>query len=196
MPTYNKPTLKPTQRKKNFIATSILTVLVLAVAATVIAVTLAEPKDRGRQDPPVSTAIVFGLPVSSYTRVLKNASLTELQYNSTMLRWESHKMVTLEAPLGTPVLACFAGTVASVNDHSTLGRQITIEHRDGLKTVYSNLDKNTKVVQGQRVEKGTQIGQVGQTSSVEFINTPHLRIAVYKDGKRIDPNDYIDFPIK
>ena len=76
------------------------------------------------------------------------------------------------------------------------GRQVVIDHRDGLRTVFSNLDRNTTVVEGQRVEKGQRIGSVGQTSNVEFIDTPHLRVEVFKNEKRIDPNDYIDFPVK
>jgi len=113
-----------------------------------------------------------------------------------MKRWESHKMVTLAAPLGTPVLATFAGTVTAVHDHTMFGRQIVIQHRDGLQTIYSNLDRNTIVSVGTRVEKGQEIGKVGQTSNIEFTTTPHLRVEVLRDGKRVDPNDFIDFPIK
>ena len=201
MPTYNKLkdiTNLGNSRKRNIIASSVLVLLVVAVTVTVAIVTLSDPKKPSR-DPggeEVSTAIVFGSPLATYTSILKNASMTELQYNETMRRWESHKMVTLAAPLGTPVLATFAGTVTSIRDHTMYGRQITIQHRDGLVTVYSNLDRDTKVTEGQNVEKGLQIGQVGQTSNIEFTATPHLRVEVFRDGLRVDPNDYIDFPIK
>ena len=193
--TFNTLNLEQT-RKRTYFASSVLVILVLAVAVTVTAVTLAPPRKPKAPGEEVSTAIVFGLPLAQYSSILKNCSLTELQYNNTMTRWESHKMVTLEAPLGTPVLATFAGTVTSVRDHTLYGRQVTIQHRDGLQTVYSNLDKNTLVVQNQNIEKGHQIGVVGQTSNIEFTNTPHLRVEVMKNGKRVDPNDYIDFPIK
>jgi len=182
-----------------FSTVAVLIMLTVAVTLTTISLT-GNPKKKGPGDggsgEEVSTAITFAIPVQSYTSILKNCSLTELQYNETMERWESHKMVTLEAPLGTAVLATFAGTVASVQDHMMYGRQITIEHRDGLKTVYSNLDRNVNVSQGDQVAKGQKIGSVGQTSNIEFTTTPHLRIEVYKDGKRIDPNDYIDFTNK
>lgn len=172
---------------------SFAVVLLLTVAITMTAVAL-NPKTKDA--PEVSTAIVFTLPVANYTSMLKGFSATELQYNETMERWESHKLVTLEAPLGSAVVATFGGTVSSVVDSSSFGRQVTIDHRDGLRTVYSNLDKNTVVKQGDRVEKGQRIGSVGQTSSYEFVSTPHVRIEVYKNGKRVDPGDYIDFPVK
>ena len=177
---------------------SFVVVLMVTIAVTLTTVTMGDKKSSQKKVPgeEVSTAIVFAVPVQNYTSILKNCSLTELQYNETMERWESHKMVTLAAPLGTSVVATFAGTVTSVQDHTMYGRQVTIEHRDGLKTVYSNLDRNVNVSQGDRVEKGQRIGSIGQTSAIEFIATPHVRIEVYKDGARIDPNDYIDFPIK
>ena len=200
MPTYNKfntTSTLDTGRKRNYTGATMFVIFVLAVAVTITSLTLMNPKTSPiKQSRPVSNAIVFGLPVASYSSMLKNSSLTELQYNATMRRWESHKAVTLAAQLGTPVLATFAGTVTGVSDNTMYGRQVTIEHRDGLKTVYSNLAKNTLVSVGQKVEKGHQIGIVGQTSTIEYIGTPHLRVEVYRNGKRIDPNDYIDFPIK
>jgi murein DD-endopeptidase MepM/ murein hydrolase activator NlpD len=186
-------------RAKAIALGSFVIVLMVTAAITLTTVSLTGgPGTPKKEDPgeEVSTAIVFAVPVQNYTSILKNCSLTELQYNETMQRWESHKMVTIAAPLGSAVVATFAGTVTSVQDHTMHGRQVTIEHRDGLKTVFSNLDRNVNVSQGDRVEKGQKIGSVGQTSSIEFITTPHLRIAVYKDGKRIDPNDYIDFTEK
>jgi len=183
-------------RTRTIALSSFVVILALTVAITLTTVSLTgKPKYEGPGEE-VSTVIVFGLPVQNYTSILKNASLTELQYNETMDRWESHKGVDIEAPLGSPVLATFAGTVASVADHTMYGRQVTIEHRDGLKTVYSNLDKNVNVSQGDRVEKGQKIGSIGQTGSIEFINIPHVRIEVYKNGKKIDPNDFIDFSTK
>jgi len=199
MPTIKNNIRTATPMEKNkaraIAFSTFVVVLMLTVAITVTTVSLTGKKPK---QPPaeVSTAIVFGVPITDYTSILKNCSMTELQFNETMNRWESHKSVDIEAPLGTPVLATFAGTVTSVNDHTMYGRQITIEHRDGLKTVYSNLDRNVNVSQGDRVEKGQQIGKVGQTGSVEFTDTPHLRVEVYKNGKRVDPNDYIDFSTK
>jgi murein DD-endopeptidase MepM/ murein hydrolase activator NlpD len=184
-------------RRKNIIASLVLVVLVLAVTTTVTIVALKPKAVRVGGEDPVSAAIVFGAPVAEYTSILKNCSLTELQYNETLRWWESHKKVSVAAPLGTPVLATFAGKVKTVKNTTKYGQQVTIEHRDGLETVYSNLaTTGIAVTEGQMVKKGDRIGEVGSTARNEFVNTPHLQVEVYKDGKRIDPNDYIDFPIK
>jgi len=200
MPTYNK--LKTATKKErgrnrvNAIALgSIMAILVVTGGLTALIVAITNDNER-RPTQEVSTAIVFGLPVSEFNGILKNSSLTEHQWNDTMLRWESHKGVTIDAPLGSPVIATFAGTVTSIVDSTFYGRQVTIEHRDGLKTVFSNLATNTAVTVGQRVEKGARLGYVGQTRNIEFHQTPHLHVQVYRDGRRVNPNDFIDFPEK
>jgi len=183
-------------RAKVVAVTSLIFVAVAAIAITSIAIGLSGKNNKDTGGDEVSTAVVFGLPLAEYTSILKNCSMTELQYNDTMKRWEAHKSVTLEAPLGTPVLATYAGTVLSVKDNTMYGRQIIIQHVNGLQTVYGNLDSNTLVNPGDKVEKGQQIGSVGQTANNEFITTPNLDIGVTQNGTKIDPNDYIDFPIK
>ena len=189
-------------KRRAVVMTSFLVTALLAVTIAVTAVSMRGERGKGPfvdpNVPPVGTAVVFGLPLAEYTSMLKNASFTELQYNATMKRWESHKMVDLEAPLGASVLATYAGRVTSIRDNTLYGRQVTIEHANGLKTVYSNLSKTVAdgISEGVTVAKGQKVGTVGQTSNIEFIDTPHLRIEVYSNNKRVDPNDYIDFPIK
>jgi murein DD-endopeptidase MepM/ murein hydrolase activator NlpD len=200
MPTYNKikETTLGSTRGRTIAAGAFVVILAVTIAITAIAIAINNNRESVFNEPqPVASAVVFAAPLAQYTSVLKGCSLTELQYNETMRRWEAHKMVTLEAPLGTAVLATYGGQVSDVRDHTLYGRQVTIDHgRDGLKTVLSNLSTETLVHSGDTVTKGQKIGSVGQTSNVEFTKTPHLRIEVYKNGKRIDPNDYIDFPIK
>lgn len=196
---YRNTTPLNENRTRAILAASFVVVLAFTIGITAIAISMGgKNKSLGNNIPaPVSSAIVFANPVAQYTSILKGCSLTELQYNETMRRWEAHKMVTIEAPLGAPVNATFEGTVTKVQDHLMYGRMVTIDHgRDGLVTVLSNLAQDTLVREGDRVTKGMRIGAVGQTSKIEFTKTPHLRIEVYKNGKRVDPNDYIDFPIK
>lgn len=212
MQTYNKfrntIEAKPNEKNVTTVASGrkhavIASAFVVLFAATIIVTLVALATNKSSKAPwidnssPVGTeAIVFRVPVANYTSMLKDCSLSALQYNETMKRWESHKMVDLAAPLGSPVLATYSGTVTSVKDHQMYGRQVTIQHRDGLATVYSNLDRNTLVSEGQQIAAGHQIGSVGQTGCVEFVTTPHVRVEVYKNGKRVDPNDFIDFPTK
>jgi murein DD-endopeptidase MepM/ murein hydrolase activator NlpD len=183
-------------RARGIIAGSFIILFSVTFIVAAIALT-AKPRANEDGRLPVSTAIVFAVPVSQYSSMLKTCSLSELQYNATARYWESHKRVTLEVPLDTPVFATFDGKVSNVTNDYKFGKTIEIDHGNGLKTVYGNLNENTLVRIGDDVIKGkTQIGTVGQTARNEFTTTPHLMVQVLKNGKAIDPNDYIDFPIK
>ena len=203
MPTYSKvKEVKNEARKlernraQTIAVTSILAIVALtaAITATILTVT---GGNRNRPDEEVSTAIVFQLPVAEFQGILKNSSFSEPQFNETMNRWEGHTGIAIASPLGAAVLATYNGTVTSVRNHTLYGKQIIIQHPNGLRTVLSNLDENTTTVtEGQRVERGQKIGTIGQTRAIEFPTTPHLHVRVYRDDRRVNPNDYIDFPEK
>jgi len=201
MPTYSKiKEIKSEARKMErnrahtIAITSFLAIIALtaAITATILTVT-----DRQEDRRPVQTpAIVFQVPVAEFGGILKNSSLSELQFNEYMNRWEGHKGVAIASPLGSAVLAPFAGRVTSVRNNTIHGMQVTIEHRDGVRTVLSNLATNTNVTEGQQVNKGQRVGSVGQTRALEFSTTPHVHVQVYRNDRRVDPNDFIDFPAK
>lgn len=175
-----------------------LVVLMLTIAITFTAIVL----NGSNQDPApgpgdeVGGPIAFGLPVQGAFTVVKEYSASELQYNQTVKRWEGHKAYDLGANLGTAVLATYAGTVSSVVSNSMWGTVVTIEHKDGLKTVYSGLEKNVLVASGDTVTKGQRIGSVGNTAAIEEKDAPHIHLEVFKDGKKVNPADYINFADK
>ena len=172
--------------------------LVLTAAVTITSVLLALNPTPKPQPPAeeVAVPVAFGMPVEGSFSLLKNYSATELQYNQTMNLWMAHKAVAIEAEIGTNVLAVYTGTVASVENHASMGTQITIEHANGLKTVYSGMARNVNVSKGDRVEKGQKIGTVGHTIVIEEQDPPHIRVEVYLDGVKVNPADYIDFADK
>jgi len=171
--------------------------LMLTVAITFTALSLSQPGGGGGgggggDDEVGGGAIVFRFPLGteSFT-VLKEYSGTQLQFNSTMNRWQSHRALNLGAATGTEVLATYAGVVRSVTT-TIHGTTVTIDHGEGLATVFQSLDRNVVVTPNQRVEQGQKIGTVGTTSTFEFTSTPHVRIEVLKDGTRVNPANFID----
>ncbi|MDR1917611.1 MAG: M23 family metallopeptidase [Christensenellaceae bacterium] len=146
---------------------------------------------------PVNAPVAFSIPVQgSEWTVLKAASLTELQRNNTLGRWELHGGYDLGAAAGTAVVAAYDGTVKSVSTGNTLtGTVVRIEHANGLETVYSSLG-TVNVVAGATVKKGDAIGTVGDTAGSEKYDTPYVRFETYKDGAQIDPAEYTDFSTK
>ena len=67
------------------------------------------------------------------------------------------------------------------------GNGVVIRHLDGWETQYCHLKKGTVAVQqGQRVLRGTVLGQVGLSGQTNF---PHVHLRVNKDRENVDPFD-------
>jgi murein DD-endopeptidase MepM/ murein hydrolase activator NlpD len=99
-----------------------------------------------------------------------------------------HTGVDIDAPAGTPVLAAAAGKVVWVgyglfsvagNMEDPYGLAVAIRHDFGLNgkrlfTIYAHMRAIT-VVNGQQVQAGDQIGEVGETGAT---TGPHLHFEV------------------
>jgi len=186
------------RRKARAIGVSaLLIMLMLTVAITFTALSLSQPSGGGDGPPGGGGevgggAIVFRVPlVTENFNVLKEYSGTQLQFNATMNRWQSHRALNLGASEGTKVVAPYSGVVRNITT-TIHGTTVTIDHAGGLTTVLQSLDRNVVVSPNERVEKGQEIGTVGTTSTFEFTNTPHVRIEVLKDGSRVNPANFID----
>jgi murein DD-endopeptidase MepM/ murein hydrolase activator NlpD len=157
-----------------------------------------DPNNPGGGDEiPIDAPVAFSIPVQGNEwTVLKAASLTELQRNNTLGRWELHGGYDLGAAAGTSVIAAYDGTVQSVSTGNSLtGTVIRISHANGLETVYGSLGSATVAV-GATVKKGDVIGTVGDTAGSEKFDTPYVRFETYRNGAQIDPAEYADFSVK
>ena len=123
--------------------------------------------------------------------VLKWYSDTELFYNATLKQWESHKGVDLASTKSNDVLAALDGVVIDSGYSYENGYCITIEHQDGLTTVYCSLNEGGLVKNGDSVLRGQKIGEVSSTASNEMAEGNHLHFQVMLNGKNVDPANYI-----
>ena len=122
--------------------------------------------------------------------VLTAFSMEELIYSPTMGDWRTHDGIDIAAKAGTTVLAASSGTVRSVTDDALMGTTVVLEHEGGYETTYANLQSKPTVETGDSVSAGQIIGAVGTTAAAES-GQPHLHFAVTKDGKAVDPNEYL-----
>ena len=117
-------------------------------------------------------------------------SMTELLYDPTMADWRTHDGIDVQADEGAAVKTAAAGTVQSVTDDELMGTTVVLEHDNGYQTTYANLQAKPNVEAGDPVSAGQIIGAVGTTAAAES-GQPHLHFAVTKDGKAVDPNEYL-----
>ncbi|MEP3441947.1 MAG: M23 family metallopeptidase [Sulfitobacter sp.] len=104
---------------------------------------------------------------------------------------------------GVDVFASAAGTVRGVRDGMAdiryssdraeqiagkeCGNGVVLQHADGWETQYCHLRRGSITVeQGQQVQAGDILGQVGMSGRAAF---PHVHLSVRKDGAVVDPFD-------
>ncbi len=132
------------------------------------------------------------LPVTG-GNVLKGYASDSLVYSQTLDHWCTHTALDIAAPSGTLVLSAQDGVISQVSEDALMGLTVTITHDSGLETVYSSLESVTeKVKEGSSVLKGQAIGTVGNSASSESSDGAHLHFEVKKDGKNVNPQNYLN----
>lgn len=148
------------------------------------------PKDPApEQDQSVSVSTEIVSPLVGTTVSVFSAD--RLMYDATLDDWRTHDGIDIGAEAGTQVAAAAAGTVVAVGEDDRLGVNIRIEHANGYVTTYASLHPETFVEVGDKVEAGTVIGTVGNTSLSEAGLGAHLHFSVTKNGELIDPAAYL-----
>ncbi len=99
---------------------------------------------------------------------------------------KSHTGVDIGAESGATIVAADGGTVVLAGVNSGYGNCVMIDHGNGYKTLYGHMS-SIAVTNGQTVSQGDTIGYVGSTG----VSTgPHCHYEVWKDGARIDPEQF------
>lgn len=138
----------------------------------------------------VSAMATMAMPAMG--RVTTAFAMDTLVYSKTLEQWNCHSGIDIAADIGTPVKAVLDGTIAVVtNNDPKLGVVIVIDHGGGVKTLYGNLNSDKLVKEGEQVKKGQVISAIGKTAPYEIEDPPHLHFEVLKDGKNIDPQQYL-----
>ncbi len=98
-----------------------------------------------------------------------------------------HSGIDIDAHYGDPVVATADGVVDKAGWQSSYGKTVVIRHQEGFETIYGHLSKIT-VEEGQKVKVGDVIGKAGSTGRS---TGTHLHYEVVRDGKRINPNNFL-----
>ena len=118
-------------------------------------------------------------------------AVTELIYSRTLDQWMTHRGIDISAPKGTEVRCPWAGTVEEIYEDDSLGFTVKVAHSGGLCSLYSNLRSDSPVKEGALINAGAVIGYVGSSAIAECSDPSHLHFEVHKDGKAVDPEEYV-----
>ena len=95
--------------------------------------------------------------------------------------------------VGYPVYTTGDGVVERVRyQFFGYGNEVIIDHGFGYKTRYAHLH-SINVTQGQKLKRGQQIGQVGNTGKS---TGPHLHYEILFKNKAVDPMSFMDLSMK
>ena len=123
--------------------------------------------------------------------VLRGHSVETLSYDPTMGDWRTHEGVDLVAQAGAVVMAAGDGRVLAVFEDDLMGTTVTVDHGEGVVSVYSNLAAQPTVAEGDTVRAGDTIGSVGESAMAESALPSHLHFAMKVDGVPADPMEYL-----
>ena len=168
---------------------------VILTLAIVVAICLKGPNAMGTvemEKPSISATAPtekFVLPVKN-SSVTRQASLDKLVYMPSLNMWKTHDGVDFSAQKGDKALAIYSGEVKSVERTTLEGVVVTIDHGNGVVSVYKSLESAT-VKAGDTVKGGDEIGAIGTMIS-EDSDGVHLHLEMKKDGKLVNPMQYLD----
>lgn len=101
-----------------------------------------------------------------------------------------HPGVDIAVARETPIRAAGSGTVREAGFDDVYGEYALIDHGAGLETLYGHASRML-VRPGQTVRAGEVIGHTGSTGRS---SGPHLHFEVRKDGRPVDPLQYVKQP--
>lgn len=153
------------------------------------------PENPDEPDNPVDTSTKYEFIVP-----VKDVNLSQAHvfyYDKTLDRYCLHEGMDFTCAAGSDVFAAVDGKILSVVTNDRLyGGVVTIEHANGVKTVYRYIDPAENLKEGMEVSRGSVIGKVAAATGAENAEGDHLHFEVYKDNVMTDPDEYLDIVSK
>ena len=118
-------------------------------------------------------------------KISKSYSETELQYSATYGDMRLHTGIDIACEKGASVKAMEEGRVVSVEENTSFGTVITVDHGNGITAKYCGIE-NVTVKAEDKLAKGEIIGAVG-TVPCECADQSHIHIEMHEKGKTVSP---------
>ncbi len=116
-----------------------------------------------------------------YSRISSGFNLK--RFHPVQKKVKAHLGTDYAAPYGTPIQAVGDGVVTKAGYTAGNGNYVKIRHNSTYETQYLHMRK-ILVKQGQVVQQGQTIGEVGSTG---LATGPHVCYRFWKNGQQVDP---------
>ncbi len=135
--------------------------------------------------PKKPTAEYFVMPIEG--NIIKNFSLTNLQYSATYSDMRIHNGIDIDAAEGSQIKSAGAGVVSKIENDVLWGTVIKIDHGNGIVGVYCGID-NPSVKENDTVHAGTTLGELG-IIPCESSDKSHLHFEILCNDQYTSPLD-------
>ena len=139
---------------------------------------------------PTAVEISFILPVEE-GYVIKDYTAASVVYNQTLGVYTGHLALDIGGAENATVFAAFDGEVESITTGYLEGTTVTIDHGNGLKTVYNSIEADDDLSIGDKIVKGDQLGIISTNNRQEYKDGAHLHFEVWENGRKISPFKYL-----
>ena len=146
--------------------------------------------DNKVEEEPTVSVILFDMPVEGGS-IIKDYVSTSVVYNQTLGLYTGHKAIDFGAQEGAKVFCVYNGVVEKIETSKVNGTSVTIDHGNGLKSVYNSIETIDGLVEGATLSRGDVIGEVSTNNKTEYLDGAHLHFEVLENGEKVDPNKYL-----
>lgn len=140
------------------------------------------------QEATQAAALPEGKPIAGRIEVSSEFGLRRNPFGGR--NYELHEGIDFAGPVGRPILATGDGVVVTATYDRGYGNYVKIDHGYGYETLYAHLSK-LEVATGDPIKRGDVVGALGSTGRS---SGPHLHYSIYRQGKAINPRQYLKLP--
>ena len=119
--------------------------------------------------------------------IVKEFSMDSLIYSETLQEWVTHRGIDIKGEKDADVKATADGKIKAIKTDPRYGISVTIEHKNGIVSVYSCLLNADMIHENDEVKQGQVIGKVGNSGVFETATGIHLHFELLKNGEYINP---------
>jgi murein DD-endopeptidase MepM/ murein hydrolase activator NlpD len=105
-------------------------------------------------------------------------------------RQGEHPGLDIAVPAETEIRASGEGVVKEARQDRVYGQYVLVDHGEGLESLYGHASR-VLVREGDRVSRGQLIALAGSTG---LSSAPHLHFEIRKNGRAVDPLQYVRQP--
>ena len=139
---------------------------------------------------PTVKEVSFIVPVENGVTIKEYTDATVV-YNKTLGVYTGHLALDIAGEGEARVFAAYDGEIESITTAYLEGTTLTVNHGNGLKTVYNSIEVADGVAVGQKVSQGDVLGVISANNRQEYKDGAHLHFEVWENGVRISPFKYL-----